>query len=342
MIFRRMTLSLRSQFMLVFVTFAFLLTTVLGGVAYRASRNTIRNAAVRSVGNTADARRAALLRLLRKRHERADNVLQAAPIICGIGEATRTECLVKFLQEVIGAEDGLAARFLSPGLSPILVGDTELAAMTLPPPRAHQLVQFGSDARGRGYYAVQARAEADTTTLTLFFDTQSIDAIFSQSGELGESGEAILIDAAGSFLTPSKYSDHPDALSPTLSPPLRLCLEGKGGEMLAPDYRNVGVIHGFRPMPEIGDGCAMAHIDQSEAFAPAHSLGNTLIGFSALSAAIAMALAFFLARMLAQPIDQLTSAVRAIQAGDFDRAVAVEGPFELQTFAQAFSEMARA
>jgi hypothetical protein len=47
---------------------------------------------------------------------------------------------------------------------------------------------------------------------------------------------------------------------------MEMCLAGLDGEVLAEGYPDVPVIHGFRPVPEIGGGCIMALIDQSEAF----------------------------------------------------------------------------
>src|SRR5207245_4281113 len=75
---RLMPLSFRAQLTLVLVAFSLVLTSALGWVAYRTSQGIIEREAIRSVGIAANAREQALLRLLHRQVDRADNFLRIA------------------------------------------------------------------------------------------------------------------------------------------------------------------------------------------------------------------------------------------------------------------------
>src|SRR4030095_15225162 len=167
------------------------------------------------------------------------------------------------------------------------------------------------------------------------FPIAAVVSIFSDRYGLGQSGETFLIDPSGIFLTPTKTGG-PTRHSHPMTAPMKTCLAGNDGEMLQSDYRDVDVVHGFRYVEEVGGGCIMAHLDQSEAFAPAQALRTQVIVMSAVFAGFAMVLAFAFAQSLGRPLVRLTARARALQAGDFSSPVPMEGPMEVRTFAEAF------
>ena len=121
---------------------------------------------------------------------------------------------------------------------------------------------------------------------------------------------------------------------------MQLCLNGMDGEVPGEGYRGVAVIHGFRSVPEIGGGCIMALIDQTEAFAPTKRIAREVAEVSGLLAMIAIGCSLILAQLFSRPMKRLIGRARSLQRGDFDSPVPVGGPAEVRTFAQTFQAMA--
>ncbi len=121
---------------------------------------------------------------------------------------------------------------------------------------------------------------------------------------------------------------------------MQLCLNGMDGEVPGEGYRSVAVIHGFRSVPEIGGGCIMALIDQSEAFAPTKRIAREVAEVSGLLAMIAIGCSLILAQLFSRPMKRLIGRARSLQRGDFDSPVPVGGPAEVRMFAQTFQAMA--
>ena len=105
-------------------------------------------------------------------------------------------------------------------------------------------------------------------------------------------------------------------------------------------YRGAAVIHGFRSVPEIGGGCIMALIDQTEAFAPTKRVAKDVAEVSGILAMMAIVCSLLLAQLVSRPMKRLTGRARSLQRGDFDSPVPVEGPSEVRMFAQTFQAMA--
>jgi signal transduction histidine kinase len=337
---RLMPLSFRAQLTLVLVAFSLVLTAALGWVAYRTSQGIIEREAIRAVGIAANAREQALLRLLHRQVDRADNFLRIARLSCLSENPKRDPCLRGLLEDFKMTEGATEARLEFRNEINLPVGAD--ASVFSEMPSGDQLAKFITDDQGHSSYLLRIESENREASVSLLFPIKTITQIFSDRYGLGESGETFLTDARGYFITPSRDSAHSSGQShPIESTPMKSCLSGHNGEMLERDYREIEVIHGFRYVKEIGGGCIMAHLDQSEAFAPAQTLRTEVTAMSAMFAAFAMVLSFALARSLAQPIVRLTARARALQAGDFTSPVAMDGPLEVRTFAGAFASMAQ-
>ena len=157
---------------------------------------------------------------------------------------------------------------------------------------------------------------------------------------LGQSAENFLTDARGFFLTPPRYPVDGGRGHPIGGKPMQQCLAGRDDEVLDRDYRGMPAIYGFRHILEIGGGCVMARIDQSEAFASTKKVRNQVAGVSAILAVLAIGCSFMLAQLVSRPMDRLTVRARSLQAGDFDSPVPIGGPAEVQMFARTFQAMA--
>ena len=335
---RLMPLSFRAQLTLVLVAFSLVLTSALGWVAYRTSQGIIEREAIRAVGIAANAREQALLQLLRRQVDHADNFLRIARLSCLGENPGKVQCLKGLLEDFKLTEGATEARLEYRDLVAVGADASVFSEM----PSSDQLANFVMDDKGHASYLLHVTSENREASVSLVFPVKTIAPVFSDRYGLGQSGETFLTDTRGYFITPSRDPAHSSGQShPIESASMRSCLEGHNGEMLERDYREVDVVHGFRYVKEIGGGCIMAHLDQSEAFAPAHALRTEVTAMSAMFAAFAMVLSFALARSLAQPIVRLTARARALQAGDFASPVPMDGPLEVRTFAGAFASMAQ-
>jgi signal transduction histidine kinase/HAMP domain-containing protein len=336
------SLSFHSQLLLLMVIPMLVATAVLGWLAWRAASEAIRQDATRAVGIAANAREQALVTRLGRQNERASGFLQTSATDCMTRQGPeQVRCLQEALARFVATEGALGARLVVPELEPLLVGAPGGAPSDLTPLPPGQLVRVGPKQGGRRAYDLVVRK--GTMTLGLRFDGALLDAMFQDRYGLGASGETFLADAWGLFITTPKYPGYSGEHQshPIDARPMRECLSGRDAEILAPDYRGVEVIHGFRFIEEIGGGCIMAHIEQAEAFAPARALRVRLAQVAAILAALAVGLSFVFARGLSRPVSRLTERARALQSGDFDLVMPSEGPRELKTFAATFTKMAR-
>ncbi|ATB28144.1 sensor histidine kinase [Melittangium boletus] len=335
------SLSFRSLFLLLMVTPVVVSTAVLGWLSYRSASEVLIQDAIRAVKISAKAREQTLLNRLFRQRERATGFLTVVDRQCsGMPERERRGCFERALSDFTVTEGAATARLVVPEVGLVRVGAPASTEAELRPLPLGQWVRFepGQAKTQRAYELVVPWGDA---LLGMRFNAGTLDLLFRDRYGLGESGETFLADAQGFFITQPKYPGHSGESHPIDARPMLECLSGKDSEVLAPDYRGVGVIHAFRYVEEIGGGCIMAHIAQEEAFAPARGLGRRVAQASAALVLLTVGLSFLFARHLSRPVLALTRTASALRAGDFDVAVALEGPRELQTFASTFADMAR-
>ncbi|WNG34210.1 GAF domain-containing protein [Archangium violaceum] len=335
-------LSFRSQILLLMLVPLLVATALLGWLSYREASEALAQGAIRAVGISANAREQTLVTRLRRQQERASGFLRLVASDCAAKkDSERAECLHESLTDFMTTEGAIGARLVVPGLEPLLVGELSAALEDMTPLPPGQVVRFEpkQDEAERAYDLLVQEGEM---RLVLRFSAAILNAVFQERYGLGKSGETFLADSQGLFITDARYPGHSghNRSHPIDARPMRECLSGHDAEMLAPDYRGVEVIHAFRFIEEIGGGCIMAHIEQSEAFAPARVLRARVAQVSVILAALAVGLSFIFARRLSGPVARLTEKARALRAEDFDVTVQAEGPRELRTFAETFAKMA--
>ena len=322
------------------VTPVLVTTVLLGWLVYSAANEALSEASIRAVAIAANAREQALVTRLERQSDRIAAFLKAAAAQCPGSEEGQSACLHRNLAEFVTTEQALAAALVA-GSEPILQGAEASALVGTEPFPPGQLARFTSGSAAPRSYDIVVHEGG--LRLAIRFGGEVINQIFQDRYGLGRSGETFLADSRGVFITEPKYHGHSGESDshPIDARPMRQCLAGNSAEMLAPDYRHVPVIHGFRFIEEIGGGCIMAHIEQQEAFAPARALRTKVAGTALGLAVFMVALSFVFARRVSLPMSRLTARARALQSGDFQSAVPREGVQELQTFADTFETMAR-
>ncbi len=293
----------------------------IGSVGFSAAYDSARDEAIKTTGLIADQKHKELSLYLLLRKERTHTTLERVEHDCKeLDELSRRRCVEHILSDAItlvGAEGASATQLghtfqvgkpapaLPSGERPVIPGSGSLEA------------RFS---RGEErFLLVTAISKDGETSLTNRFDMKDVDRIFENRDHLGSSGESFLADPKGFFITPGRYQTAEGSSHPIHTRPMLTCLSGKSGETLDLDYRDTPIIHGYRYVSEIGGGCIMAHIDQQEAFAPAHALRARLALFGALLTLSAMALSVALSGVLARPIDRLLA--------QLERAVRVREDF---------------
>jgi PAS domain S-box-containing protein len=334
-----MSLSLRSELILLLGAVVLAATASLGSIAYLSSRAMIEEGVVREAGITATAHKQALIRELTEQKVRAAALLKTAELGC---EPDERWCLRKVLADFVATGGATAARLVYHGHAPIMAGRNAADLAKAAVPTGNQIALFHLDDKQRVYYVVGAQMDSDDgeSEITLRGDMHLVDQIFQDRYGLGKSGETFLKDAQGRFLTTPRYPAPVSSGRPAGDEAIQKCLAGSDSEMLDRDYRGVPVIHGFRHVPEIGGGCVITQIDQSEAFAPSNVLRRRIAAVSVWLAALAIACSLLFAQLVSRPIHNLEERARSLQGGDYDSPVPIAGPEEVRMFAQTFATMA--
>ena len=222
------------------------------------------------------------------------------------------------LETLIKSEKALGAMLHVPGLASDIVIGRPLARFdalpTLAPGQLAGVFPPSATEEERTYFITAADPRRGMT-LAVIFPVSLIQGIFTSSSDLGQSGETFLADADGLFVTKARYPSVQGHHShPISARPMQACLAAGNREVLDQDYRDVAVIHGFRFVPEIGGGCIMAHMDQTEAFAPLRTLKLRIIGLTMLFVAMAVVAAIAIARRIITPVIAVTESHRALRA----------------------------
>lgn len=322
-----------------FVAIAIAPVAVVGWLAYRSDRALVERDALSTVRLVANARLQMLQFYIVRARGRSANFVDTIAATCPPGPA-REECLRGALSAFARDEGALAAELVVPPGAPVRIGapDRDLRV----PSTSGQLAVLRSLDDGGLALVTEARNEVGAR-LAVERSARPIEEAFLERFGLGDSGETFLSDSKGYFLTHARYGSGAGHSHPIDARPMQQCLAGRSDAMVAEDYRDVVVVHGFRPVPEIGGGCIMAHIDYAEAMQPARALRDRAVATAAVTALLATGLATLLAWLLVAPLERVVAGVRALERGEFDVEVRAEGSSaEVATLAAAFGRLGRA
>lgn len=339
-----MNWSFRTRITFLLTVLVLVPTIVLGTLGYWTASRVIRNETVRTVGIIANTRKELLIFRLNRQQERANEFLVSIQFTCKRNGHMDQDCAQRLLTSFMITDSIIDADIIIPGLVSLRQGPNANTLKNHPPFTSQQLAQFSSRSDKIPTYIVEVRGQIPGSIITLRYRTDNIEEIFSAPSELGTSGETFLADPKGFFLTSPKYPGHLGESHPIDARPMIHCLAHHDSEMLARDYRQAPVIHGFKYIPEIGGGCIMAHIQQDEAFAPLKTLRKRILLSALAFALIAICISFWIAyRFSAQftrPLSKLVERMKTAQAGDLDSPIPTGGPREIAILANGFSDLA--
>jgi signal transduction histidine kinase/ActR/RegA family two-component response regulator len=332
-----MSLPFRYQFTVALVGLNIAGTAALAGFAYRASRNSLEQQAAQAVGVVAQERDRALVQLLQRRQQRMDAFLQSLESLCGERSPAGTfgwerGCVRMALAGFRSAERVTAANLSYRGRRL-----AEWGAGPLRPAAAGAQAATVTGLAGTGDYSMEA--ERGLLTLRARFPLDEIDVIFQDRSGLEANGEVLLANSDGRPLTRPRYQVDPQ--QSVLPASLQQCLAGTAGQTVALDYHGVEVLTGFRPVSALGGGCIVANVQYADFLVPIRRLGRLFLWASGGLILAGLGISLLIARAVTKPIAKLAASARTLEAGQFDQAVPVGGPAEVQQLGRALSSMAR-
>ncbi len=115
---------------------------------------------------------------------------------------------------------------------------------------------------------------------------------------------------------------------------------GETGTAIFPDYRGVPVLSSYKPLEIPGvNWVIMSEIDEAEAFAPAQTLGRTLLFVSIGLLAIIVVLAIIFSRSITRPLETLTENAGELANGNLDVSVDTANKDEIGDLSRSFDAM---
>lgn len=208
----------------------------------------------------------------------------------------------------------------------------------------------------RPYYSFRTRSAAIAVSAPVRSDAGTLLAVLVGQTNLDElasissrgilhasatsSFDSYLIDAASSFVTPSKFTSLGSVIRRINSVPMvESCLNGNSGTFSGLDYRGVPVLAAVRWLPG-RRLCLIAQMDKDEALAPADALAAKLLTLAMVCMLGGFLVSMLLARGLSGPIMRLCDAARQFGEGRFADRLEEERKDELGVLASTFNSMA--
>jgi diguanylate cyclase (GGDEF)-like protein/PAS domain S-box-containing protein len=184
--------------------------------------------------------------------------------------------------------------------------------------------------------------------LALQLDLDRLEAVATDRGGLGQSGEVALAqrDGDGALYT-APLKRQPDAAYRFRLPlaktpyPMQQALAGARDSGIVSDYAGVESVAAWRYLPSLGWGMVVK-TDAEEALAPVarlRHLGHFALALFLLFSAVA---AVLLGRSLSRPVRRLTAIAELIAGGNLSQRAPSGGGDELGRLAKAFNHMADA
>lgn len=317
-------------------------TLVIGWIAYRFSIDNIRDERIKIVGRVAESRHEQLNWVLQRANNRANAFLADVLLKCVEADKLDQGCATDFINSYLRTEGAAGALLFRRGAMDvdISIGAPSVPLSEISPFQPGQLARLSkrSPDQARTYYIVTDDRQLPWQ-LVVSYPVDLLQPIFVSNPDLGTSGETFLTDGEGFFITQAAHPTTQGLSHPISAHPLQACLDRQNTEMLDSDYRGEAIIHGFRYVPEIGGGCIMAHIDQSQAFEPVWALEKRLVTAIILFIMLTTLTARALAKRIIAPIIRLTNTARRIRDGDHSIRAQIDGVDEISELASSFNHM---
>jgi signal transduction histidine kinase len=153
--------------------------------------------------------------------------------------------------------------------------------------------------------------------LQQFSSANTINPVLADISDLGEQGEAYLVDSDTIMITPSRFEHHPMPLTHKMPlPPVLEALQGKTGVMIYPGFVGGEVMGAYDWIPQT-NWALIVEMDVREVFAPLRKILVDTMLAATVALAIMLSIVLLLARNWSRPLGALVSASHRVGKGDF-------------------------
>ncbi len=120
----------------------------------------------------------------------------------------------------------------------------------------------------------------------------------------------------------------------------RAAQAGETGTAIFPDYRGIPVLSSYKPLEIPGvNWVIMSEIDEAEAFAPAQTLGRTLLISSIILLILIVILAIIFSRSITGPLETLAGNASELADGNLDITINTDRKDEIGDLSRSFDSM---
>ncbi|NQV35207.1 MAG: response regulator, partial [Phycisphaeraceae bacterium] len=168
---------------------------------------------------------------------------------------------------------------------------------------------------------------------------QSLYALLLERTGMGQTGETLIVNSEAVALSELRWQENAPTKLRISADPAVLASQGNEGIVETVDYRDVKVLAAYSYVPRTKWGF-VAKQDQAEVYALIRVMLRNTLFLLIISAGIVLAVAFMLARGLAQPVVAMTEVSKRIQRGDLSARNDISSRDELGFLAETFNTMA--
>jgi two-component system, NarL family, sensor kinase len=154
--------------------------------------------------------------------------------------------------------------------------------------------------------------------LALVTSTKYYEGILFENTGMGSTGESYLVSDNHVLITKSRF--FPEIAPGRIivkSSSTEFALVGKTGVGLTKDYRDIDVLSAYTPIQHKSlHWVLLSEIDLSEAMYPVLEMRSFLVYFTLLVILAAIAVAFYLSKIIAKPIKDVSASLQVVAHGD--------------------------
>lgn len=184
-------------------------------------------------------------------------------------------------------------------------------------------------------------------TASMSWTTKDLANMLAEA-QMGQTGEAYLINSQGLPLTPSRFTEELKAKGEIKNrfelekkietEGAKQAMSGITGASTYINYRGYKVVGAYAPLPS-RNWFLLVEQQEAEAFQGASKLGSIVLLISLGLIVLAIFAAIFAARSITQPMERLMQVTSSLADGNLDHR-AIEGESEMGALGRAFNRMA--
>jgi signal transduction histidine kinase/HAMP domain-containing protein len=320
------SLPIRVQLTIVLVLLVLTLTGLLASVSYRAAVRSLQEEGTASLREMAATREDAINTALIHKRERIASAIQSVQLSCDVVGRLERWCARETLLPFFKREQILGGTLVTPNGHRFSFGEVSPLTSSVESP-----ADLARNSRGRVLLVLTSTDRESGLTLITQAPVSDLRDLIGPE----RSRTALLV--AGMPEDPFYVFDPSRRISMTEN--LRYCVAG-ADPTSARNEDSGSVFRVYRPVTQLAGSCIVTEEPRTSILAPAERLRSKVGKLVAISASVALILAYLLGFLLTRPLKVLQERVRKFRAGDYDSPVPIVGHGEVHDFSETFASMA--